>query len=160
MPRFRKHWRVLRQETSGAEIAELAAVLPLLIALIFGILWFGRAFNIYTTINRATREAAEAAALNSCATCGNLPNTNIFANVVNPILLAAHLDPSLAEPTFTVTPHVILNPNSGSNVLGSVVTMSYPYTFKLNGLTCCPPTLTPITLGVTINGRAQAQEEN
>ena len=27
------------------------------------------------------------------------------------------------------------------------------------GLSCCPPTLSPITTGVLINGRAQAKEE-
>ena len=68
-------------------------VLPLLFMLLFGIMWFARAFNIYTTINRAAREGALAAAANNCATCGNTRQTaaNIQTNVVNPILTAAHL---------------------------------------------------------------------
>ncbi len=61
----------LGRETSGAEIAEAAVVLPLLFMLLFGIMWFARAFNIYTTINRAAREGALAAAAHNCATCGN-----------------------------------------------------------------------------------------
>ena len=39
--------------------------------LLFGIMWFARAFNIYTTMNRAARAGALAAAAHNCATCGN-----------------------------------------------------------------------------------------
>ena len=42
--------------TRGAEIAEAAVVLPLLFMMLFGIYWFGRAYNIYATINHAARE--------------------------------------------------------------------------------------------------------
>ena len=145
----------------GAQIADFAAVLPMLVMLIFGILWFGRAFNIYTTVNHAAQAAAQAAAARTCATCGNgfQSDLTIQNNVVNPILLASHLDPSQLH--FSPVQHgVVLNPNSGSNVLGTVVTMTYPYNFKLNGLTCCPPALIPLTLGVTINAHAQVAEEN
>jgi hypothetical protein len=146
-------------DDQAAQIADLALVLPILIMLIFGILWFGRAFNIYTTVNRATREAAEAAALNFCATCVSTP-VDIEANVVNPILVAAHLDPSQKR-NFRIDP-VTLNPSAPlqQQIKGFRAQMSYPYDFKLNGVTCCPPTLTPITLGVTITAKAQSQGEN
>jgi hypothetical protein len=145
----------------GAQIAEFAAVVPMLVMLIFGILWFGRAFNIYTTVNHAARAAAEAGAVRSCAICGNgFPTDATIQNsVVNPILAASHLDPGQVQ-SFQVHHDVIMNPHSGSNVLGTVVSMKYPFNFKLNGMTCCPPVLTPVTLGVTINAQAQAQEEN
>ena len=64
-------WSRLLRDSSGAEIAEAAVVLPLLFMLLFGIMWFARAFNIYTTVNRAARQGALAAAANNCATCGN-----------------------------------------------------------------------------------------
>ena len=145
----------------AAQIADFAAILPMLVMLIFGILWFGRAFNIYTTVNHAARAAAEAAAVRNCASCGNgfQSDATIQNNVVNPILTASHLDPGQIQ-NFNVQRDVIINPNSGSDVVGTVVSMKYPFNFKLNGVTCCPPALTPITLGVTINAQAQAQEEN
>src|ERR1700724_1862974 len=88
--------RLLR-DTSGAEIAEAAVILPLLFMLLFGIMWFARAFNIYTTVNRAAREAAQVAAAPNCATCGSPPFRNaayIQNNVVTPILNASHVNPS------------------------------------------------------------------
>jgi len=146
----------------GAQIAEFAAVVPMLVMMIFGILWFGRALSIYTTVNHAARAAAEAAALPNCATCTN-PNTfpsqsTIKSSVVDPIFLAAHLDPSDSVLTFTLTPRQQMDSNS--TVLGPLVTMSYPYTFKMNRFTCCPPALVPTTVGLTIRATAQAQQED
>ncbi|HEY6181245.1 MAG TPA: TadE family protein [Terriglobales bacterium] len=146
----------------GAQIAEFATVLPMLIAVIFGILWFGRALSVYTTVNHAARAAAEAAALPNCATCAN-PNTfptqaTIKTSVIDPIFQAAHLDSSPSALTFTLTQGQPLDSNS--TVLGPVVTLTYPYTFKLNRLTCCPPGITPAVVGLTIKSTAQAQQEN
>jgi Flp pilus assembly protein TadG len=163
----RKTWQKMRQlselsrETSGAEIAEAAVILPLLFMLLFGIMWFARAFNIYTTINRAARQGALAAAASNCATCGNVRQTqaNIQNNVVNPILTASHLDPAQVQ-NFTVLWDQPLNPASPQVELGTVVSMQYPYNFKLNGISCCPPVLTPITTGVTMTAQAQARQED
>jgi TadE-like protein len=153
--------RRLAGETSGAEIAEAAVVLPLLFMLLFGIMWFARAFNIYTTVNRAAREGALAAAANNCATCGNVPLTGatIQTNIVNPILTAAHLDPAQVQ-GFTVVPNVVLNPGAPIIEYGTVVSLAYPYNFKLNGVSCCPPTLSPITTGIVIRAQAEARQEN
>jgi Flp pilus assembly protein TadG len=57
--------------TDGAEIAEAAMVLPLVFMLLLGIIWFGRAFNIYSTITQAAQQGATVAARPECATCGN-----------------------------------------------------------------------------------------
>jgi Flp pilus assembly protein TadG len=54
----------------GAEIAEAALVLPLVFMFLLGIVWFGRAFNIYSTITQAAQQGAITAARSSCATCG------------------------------------------------------------------------------------------
>lgn len=153
-------WKRFSHDT-GAEIAEAAVVLPLLFMLLFGIMWFARAFNIYATVNRAAREGALAAVQHNCATCGNTPQSsaNIRNNVVNPILIASHLDPGQVQ-NFTVTPNVILNPGSPLIEYGTVVSLDYPYNFKLNGISCCPPTLSPIITGVTIRAQAQARQED
>jgi len=55
----------------GAEIVEFAFVAPLLITLMLGIFWVGRAYNTYQTITRAAREGARYAAAPTCATCGS-----------------------------------------------------------------------------------------
>src|SRR5713101_10097381 len=55
--------------TDGAEIAEAALVLPLVFMLLLGIIWFGRAFNIYSTIQQAAQQGAITAARDKCATC-------------------------------------------------------------------------------------------
>jgi TadE-like protein len=151
----------LARETSGAEIAEAAVVLPLLFMLLFGIMWFARAFNIYTTVNRAAREGALAAAAPNCATCGNTFRNAAYiqSNVVDPILNAAHLDPGQVQ-NFSVLWDQPLNPGSPIVEQGTVVSLDYPYNFKLNGVTCCPPALSPITTGVVIKAKAQARQED
>jgi hypothetical protein len=153
-------WKRLSHD-AGAEIAEAAVVLPLLFMLLFGIMWFARAFNIYTTVNRAARQGALAAAANNCATCGNARQSqaNIQNNVVNPILIASHLDPGQVQ-NFSVLWDQQLNPGSPMVEHGTVVSLDYPYNFKLNGISCCPPTLSPIITGVTIRAQAQARQED
>ena len=61
--------RRLVAETRGAEIAEAAAVLPLMFMMLLGIFWFGQAFSIYGAITRAAQEGARAGAVPICATC-------------------------------------------------------------------------------------------
>ncbi len=51
----------------GAEIAEAALVLPLVFMLLMGIIWFGRAFNIYSTIQQAAQQGAIKAAREATA---------------------------------------------------------------------------------------------
>src|ERR1700722_10388802 len=97
-------WRRLvasPKETAGAEIAEAAVVLPLLFLLLFAIIWFARAFNIYSTVTTAAREGARFAARPSCATCTvvgwngtNLPPNTAVAAVVTGVLQNSHIDPS------------------------------------------------------------------
>ncbi len=76
------------ESTDGAEIAEAALVLPLVFMLLLGIIWFGRAFNIYSTITQAAQQGAITAARASCATC--VPSTfptDITVDKAIPILL-------------------------------------------------------------------------
>jgi hypothetical protein len=104
-------WRRLRslpRETAGAEIAEAAVVLPLLFLLLFAIIWFARAFNIYSTVTTAAREGARFAAHPSCATCAvsgwngtNLPTNTAVAGAVATVLYNSHIDPT---PIQTYTP--------------------------------------------------------
>jgi hypothetical protein len=94
----RKFLDRLVRETSGAEIAEAAAVLPLMFMVMLGIFWFGQAFAIYGAITRATQEGARAGSIPYCVTCNspNAPQVNA-ANAVQAALIASKLDPTQAK---------------------------------------------------------------
>ena len=62
-------WRSLARNTSGAEIAETAMILPCSSWLFMAIFWFGQAFRYYGTITHAARQGARAAVVPACATC-------------------------------------------------------------------------------------------
>src|SRR5438045_3302176 len=72
--------RTLVRDTRGAEIAEAAAVLPVMFMILLGIFWFGQAFSLYGTLTRAAQEGARAAVAPVCATCSaaNDPSTNAY----------------------------------------------------------------------------------
>jgi Flp pilus assembly protein TadG len=155
--RRRDMLRRLAGETRGAEIAEAAAVLPIMFMILIGIFWFGQAFSIYGTITRAAQDGARAAAAPLCATCGtgNNPANNAY-NAVQADLAAAHLNVGQIVPltnytnpspldcssgdTVTCTNkgnvcvqmHVTLSHTSGTGaVCGAEVSFEYPYTFWL-----------------------------
>jgi len=145
--------------TGGSEIAEAALVLPILFMLLLGIYWFGRAFNVYATINHAAREGARAATAQTCATC-TTPNQQLSPALVGAqvaqALQASHLDPkqvghlagsrarcgggppvSCSVPA--ADPHICiyydvrlpntLPPASGPQACGVAVEFQYPYQF-------------------------------
>lgn len=88
----------------GAELFEFAIVAPLLLMLLIGIVWIGRAYNVYETITRAAREGARYAVLPNSVASGNVTadtlsascstNTNTYNNYVVPALKADGLDPT------------------------------------------------------------------
>ncbi len=81
--------------TDGAEIAEAALVLPLVFMLLLGVVWFGRAFNIYSTITQAAQQGAITAARATCGTCGNtFSSTGTVDTVVSGVMQASSLDPT------------------------------------------------------------------
>ncbi len=81
--------------TDGAEILEAALVLPLVFMLLLGIVWFGRVFNIYSTIQQAAQQGAIAAARATCATCTNgntFPTDGAVTSAVEAVMKASSLD--------------------------------------------------------------------
>jgi Flp pilus assembly protein TadG len=86
------------RDATASEIAEAALVFPLAFMLLLGIYWFGRAFNIYATLNHAAREGARAAVAQTCATCGNVaPLATSIGTVVSQALQASSIDPGQAQ---------------------------------------------------------------
>ena len=96
--------RIVRrfEGTDGAEIAEAALVLPLVFMLLLGIIWFGRAFNIYSTVQQAAQQGAIIAARSTCGVCGDptnaLPNAGTVDSAVVAVLAAARLDTGQIKP--------------------------------------------------------------
>jgi hypothetical protein len=125
---------------------------------VFGILWFGRVLNVYSTLHRAAHDAAQAYGSNTCGSCGNnLPSqTTVMDNVVKPILYSAHLNPSQVTPNFTRP--ALLNPTSTPVEVGTTVDLTYTYPLKLDGLACCPLTLTTLMDGIRISAHGQARQ--
>lgn len=143
----------------GAEIAEAALVLPLVFMLLLGIVWFGRAFNIYSTITQAAQQGAVTAARATCATCATpnaFPPDATVTGVVEAVLKSSSLDttqilvnPNPAAPLFCtnlpagpctttdnikVCRNVLLNPPAGGTQLpqcGTIVSFQYPFKFYL-----------------------------
>ncbi|HEY6303275.1 MAG TPA: TadE/TadG family type IV pilus assembly protein [Terriglobales bacterium] len=147
--------------TDGAEILEAALVLPLVFMLLLGMVEFGRAFNIYATIQQAAQKGAIIAARDSCGTCGNaLPNANTAVDpAIAAVLQASDLNlsriqtwaPNNATPpgvqscpapapvvSCSVTTHnfwvcssVLLNSSTQPTQCGAMVSFQYPFTFTL-----------------------------
>ena len=152
-------WTTLRRlaaDTRGSEIAEAAAVLPLMFMVLLGIFWFGQAYTIYGAITRAAQEGARAGAASICATCGTDTLPQHFANATNATqtaLLASKLDPTKARvpsapPAFTVCAGGLVSCNVTNNycvqapvhmtkaagntgACGISVSLQYPFQFWL-----------------------------
>ncbi len=122
----------LATDARGAEILEAAIVLPILLTLLIGTVWLGRAYNVYETMTRAAREGARFAVAPSCATCGNAPPTDAeVTDVINAALSAANMDPLNVSPAIAITRNVVLNlaDPSSVQVSGVVITFGYPFQF-------------------------------
>jgi Flp pilus assembly protein TadG len=100
-PNLKLGHKVLRRlagETRGAEIAEAAAVLPLMFMILLGIFWFGQAFSIYGAITRAAQDGARAGSKPYCITCSvQSSNAVNAATAVKAALAASRLDSNLAR---------------------------------------------------------------
>ncbi|HEX5410620.1 MAG TPA: TadE family protein [Terriglobia bacterium] len=146
--RFVREWH----QCSGAELVEAAFALPMLLTLLLGIVWLGRAYDVHETITRAAREGARYAVLPDCATCNpanqmtetyssagttNSPAcvsnpTYEFTNYVAPSLLASHLDPNneVVQQTYCQQA-VVMNPTSPGAAQQCGIQVSFKYPLQL-----------------------------
>ena len=160
----------------AAEIAEAAMVLPLVFMLLLGIVWFGRAFNIYSTIQQAAQQGAITAARATCVTCGNdFPNNGEVQTAVDAVLKSSNLQASQIKAS--ANPGLISCPppapvggctKTAGNIwvcrtvrlnatqpfqCGSVVSFQYPFQFYLP--------FTSLNLQqVVLSAQAQSRMEN
>ena len=87
---------------------------------LLGIVWFGRAFNIYSTITQAAQQGAIVAARPACAVCAppadawnstSFPGNTTVDNAVFAVMRASNLDPAqIPATTGPPTPLSCLNP--------------------------------------------------
>jgi hypothetical protein len=167
--------------TDGTEILEAAVVLPFVFMFVLGIVWFGRAFNIYSTIQQAAQQGAITTARGTCVTCGNdfHINTEVYDAVVV-VLQSSNLDPSQikssASPSLPLCPSppapsgggctqhkniwvcrtMQLNPPAGGTQppqCGSVVSFQYPFQFFL-------PFTSLNNQQIILSAQAQSRMEN
>jgi Flp pilus assembly protein TadG len=111
--------RLKRRGERGAELVELAVVLPLLLILIAGIVDFGFLLQTFEVVNNAAREGAR---------IGVLPgyNTADVQSRVASYITAAGLT---GTPTTTVTPVTITPAGGGAAFPAVQVSVSYTYNY-------------------------------
>jgi Flp pilus assembly protein TadG len=129
----RNHPLRSRPKERGAELVEAAFVLPLLLTLLIGVFWAGRAYNIYETITRAAREGARVAVAPTCATCGNsFPASTAVQTAVNNVLTSANMNTSGGGVNINIQQHQQLGLDPNNPVAQwTIVSVTYPYQFTL-----------------------------
>jgi Flp pilus assembly protein TadG len=169
------------RSTQGAEIAEAALVLPVVFVFLLGIVWFGRAFNIYSTIQQAAQQGAIAAARPQCATCpqqSTRQSGTAATNAIFAVMQASSLDPNqiisvtgsgplcathrkvticremlLNNTTASAQPQPCSSTPTPSQLCGTMVTFQYPFQFTL-------PFTSLNFSKVTLTAQAQTRTEN
>ena len=107
--------RPLRRRRAGAAMVEMALTLPLFLAVVLGIIEFGRAFMVEQVVTNAAREGARH---------GVLPGVTAAAAVqkARDHLAAANLN--VPQATVTISPSDLSTARTGSAV---TVTVAIPY---------------------------------
>jgi Flp pilus assembly protein TadG len=122
----------LRSE-HGQTAVEFALVVPILIALLLGVVQAGIAFHNYLSVTDAARAVARKAILVRFTPLTQTQINQIADNAspdLDPAQLNATVAPDPADPTFTT---------SGSTI---TVTVTYPYHLQLFGIPVVDGTLT------------------
>jgi TadE-like protein len=133
----------------GAELVELAFILPLFLVLLTGIIEFGRGYNVYQNVTHATREGVRAAA-SDCLTGGNctpgnastLSDTEI-KNKIRDHLKGINIDAADSDIVIDANTPLVLDgfktdpsaagPSFTRNIAVYRVRVNYTYTFLFLG---------------------------
>ena len=114
---------------NGAQVVELALLLPLLAFLFVIVIDWARIFYYSITVNNCARNGAMYMACQQSAKTTTSPYTdsglvNLYVNSVNPVTDAATADAPNLSPIPTV------NSSTGSDTYGSYVEVTVSYTFQ------------------------------
>jgi hypothetical protein len=80
------------ERDSGQTLVEAALILPVLFLILLGIFWFGRAFNILSTLERAAAEGIQVNTHQTCASCTPSNTAATDAQIVSAIVSALQAD--------------------------------------------------------------------
>lgn len=130
------------REEGGNEVAEFAWILPIVLMLLLGVIWLGRAYNVYQSLTRAAAEGARVAVAHTCATCGDIAENSFeVAQVVSESLRASNIDPfppldggCFCPPGSPCVVRRGVDLNNGGPTpreLGVEVSLCYPYDFRV-----------------------------
>jgi len=115
--------RALRRSDDGAELIEMAIVLPLLLLLFFGMVDFGFMFQRYVVLTNAAAEGARVASLPGYTTADVIARVNAYA-----------VDGGIPGPVTTTRVAVALPGGAGGGTWpGSQVTVTHVYNFQYIG---------------------------
>ena len=117
--------RLRRRGERGAELIELAFVLPILLLVVSAIMDFGFLFQRYEVVTNAAREGARMASM------PNYTDADIQARVQQ--YLAASGLSSPPNPFCTITAPASVNLSTGASIQVRTVTVRYPATFSYIG---------------------------
>jgi Flp pilus assembly protein TadG len=153
--------RLLRR-ADGSQLLELALSLPIMLVVMVGVVDFGQAWNIKQKLANAVREgtrigASAPSALLDATNCGNPVasspcSVQAVADAVKQYMVNASLNASCITPnspsssdsttstwtyscnglSISITRPYIFTASSGAQVLGTHVSLTYPYTWTLN----------------------------
>ena len=106
-----RHIPAIRHDPTrrGAVIVEMALVLPIFLALVLGIIEFGRGLMVGQLVTNAAREGARKAILDGST------NSDITATIQSYLATSANVSTSDITVTITVTP-AQGNPNPGNSI--------------------------------------------
>lgn len=129
MRRFLSRFRSASAGNCGAILVEMALVIPVLVTILIGAFWIGRAVSIYQALERAAREGARVGIAPACALCGSASATDAQINdAVNDAIAAASLDAKNPGLQIVIARNQPLDAGdpSGYQSSGVQVTVSYP----------------------------------
>jgi Flp pilus assembly protein TadG len=139
---MRKFFISLRREEHGVALPEFALILPILAALLFGMLDFGRAVNYWTDATHLTHEGARMAAV------GKWPGSDGGTSLASYLRNQADTDELENGSTSVVTPLSVCV-NVGANV-GDPIVVRATFTYRWLAVLNLDSTETTITSSATM----------
>jgi Flp pilus assembly protein TadG len=141
--------------TRGIALVEFAMVVPILMTLLIGTFWIGRAVSVYQALERAAREGARVAIAPSCASCrGTGGNDSDVNSAINGALAAAAIDTSNPDLQIHIDRNEGLNPSDPVNYQASAVEVTVSYPMQLS-IPFTSKSATKITLSSTVSMRQE-----
>ncbi len=128
--------RVTRDKKRGSALVEFAFIVPLLFALVFGVIDFGRALYSYHFVSNAAREATRWASVRGW-TCTDLNNCRASASDISayvksiaPLGIDTSSSRLSATTTWVAPPNNLAICNTYNNNPGCAVQVQVNYQFK------------------------------